>query len=280
MFEDFYRLKRNPFGPAPDPAFLYMSEGHEEVLARLGGGVQRGQHALVTGEAGCGKTTITRALIDSLGDSYEPVLILNPALSPLQFLRTVARRVGADAGVGRRDELIDSVWERLYGLSESNLTPVIIIDEAHLVPTETFEEIRLLLNLQLDDRNLFVIVLAGQSALGPRMMQRELFGLRQRIGVFCIVSPLSEESTRNYIVHRLRVGGREEPLFTDDAIDLVYRYSGGLPRMINSVAMAALLSGAKAEVPVIDRPRVRDAAREMMLAAEVPEGSPGHMCVG
>jgi type II secretory pathway predicted ATPase ExeA len=265
MYEEYYGLKAKPFSKTPDPEFLFLSRTHEEALARLQYSVEEKEIIMLTGEIGCGKTTLTRALIDSLDESYRIVLVLNPRLSPTQFLRIVAKRCGIKAA-RFRDGIIDALHERLYKDYEKGITPVIIIDEAQLVPRrETFEEIRLLTNFQLDDANLLSLVLVGQTNLRKRMNMKNYEPFRQRIGLFYHLGPLAEDEIGGYIQHRLLVAGRSGPLFTDDALKSIYQYTGGIPRIINSLANAALLEGMGAERKVVDNHLVESASMELGL---------------
>jgi type II secretory pathway predicted ATPase ExeA len=266
MYEEFYGFSQTPFSKTPDPAFLYLSKGHEEALARLQYGVEQKELILLTGEVGCGKTTITRALIDSLDDNQRVVLILNPRLSPAQLLKTIARRLEIDVTSKFKDDLLESINEKVYNLYEEDITPVIIIDEAQLIPKkETFEEVRLLTNFQLDDTNLLSLILVGQPGLKKRLGHRTYRALKQRIGLFYSLGPLSEDETLEYVRFRLKVGGRDNSLFTDDALSLIHKYSEGVPRLINSIATAALLDGLGKEIDHIGSELIEDAAKELML---------------
>jgi len=266
MYEEFYGFEQTPFSKTPDPAFLYMSRGHEEALARLQYAVEQKELVLLTGEVGCGKTTITRALIDSLDDDHRVVLILNPRLTPSQLLRTIARRLEIDISSRFKDDLLELIYQKVYELYEDDVTTVIIIDEAQLIPRkETFEEVRLLTNFQLDDTNLLSLILVGQPGLRRRLSHRTYRALRQRIGLFYSLGPLGMEEVKEYLAFRMKKGGREEPLFTDEAIELVFRYSGGIPRLINSLATAALLEGFGREKEMIDAGLVEAAAKEVIL---------------
>ncbi len=266
MFEDFYNLALRPFSKTPDPQFLYLSRTHEEALARLQYAVEEKEIVVLTGEVGCGKTTLTRALIDSLGDKHRVVLIINPRLSPAQFIRQAAKRFGIDVSNSRQDDILDSIYEKVYADYEAGITPVVIIDEAQLVPgQETFEEIRLLTNFQLDDSNMLSLVLVGQTELRQRLAQKGYEPLRQRVGLFYHLGAIAPEEMGQYVAHRLRVAGRDEELFTEEAISALYRYSGGVPRLINSLAHTALLEGFGVGLKAIDGPLVEEAARELGL---------------
>ncbi len=266
MFEEFFKLKKRPFSKTPDPEFLYLSRAHEEALARLLYAVEEKEMILLTGEIGCGKTTLTRALMDELEDNYRIILIFNPRLTANQFLRTIAKGLGIPVTNRYKDEILDEIYEKVYQDYLDGKTTVIIIDEAQLIPKkETFEEIRLLTNFQLDDANLLSLVLVAQPDILKRLKHRTYAALRQRIGLFYHIGPLSEEETRQYILHRLKVSGREDPLFTEKAISLIYRHSGGVPRLINSIATSALLDAFSKEIHKIDEENIMDAVRELGL---------------
>jgi type II secretory pathway predicted ATPase ExeA len=266
MYEEFYGLCRRPFGKTPDPGFLFLGKAHEEALARLQYAVEEKEIIMLTGEVGCGKTTLTRALTDSLDDSYRVILVLNPRLTPNQLLRLVAKRFGVEAPRNFKDSLLEALHEKVFRDYENGITPVIIIDEAQLVPSrEAFEELRLLTNFQLDDTNLLSLVIVGQPGLRKRMDGKSYRPLKQRIGFFYHLEPLGGDEIKGYIEHRLAVAGRSNALFTRDAIALIYRCSGGIPRVINSIADTALLEGLGAERKTIDGSLVMSACRELGL---------------
>ncbi len=266
ILEEYFGIKERPFSKTPDPRFLYLSRSHEEALARLQYAVEEKDIILLTGDIGCGKTTLTRALMDSLDSSYKVINILNPRLTANQFIRTVAKRLEIDIPYNYKDDLLDAVYERVFQLYEQGITPVIIIDEAQLIPKkETFEEIRLLSNFQLDHTNLLSIVLVAQSDIRRRLKHKTYAPLRQRIGMFFHLSPLNEKEVKEYLQHRLKVAGRLEPLFTDEAIELIYRYSNGIPRLINSIATSSMLDALSKEDTMVGKENVIDAVRELEL---------------
>ncbi len=252
MYKEFYGLKEKPFTRTPDPRFLYQSRKHAEALARLQHAVEEQDIVLLTGEIGSGKTTLSRAFIDSLDRGYHPVLIINPRLSPSQLLRTVALRLGMDDESRYRHGILEGINAKLYELYELERKPVIIIDEAQLIPGKaTFEELRLLTNFQLDDRNLLALVLIGQTELRDRLNRKPYRALRQRIAMQFHLGPLDREETDSYVQHRLQVAGRGERLFDDGALALLYDHSSGVPRRINIIAGNALVEGFGREARVI-----------------------------
>ncbi|MCE5194727.1 MAG: tRNA (adenosine(37)-N6)-threonylcarbamoyltransferase complex ATPase subunit type 1 TsaE [Nitrospiraceae bacterium] len=266
MYEQFYGLKIKPFTKTPDPRFLYLSRKHEEALARLQYAVEEKEFVLLTGDIGCGKTTLTRALIDSLDEKHKVVLVINPRLTPSQFIRTVAKRFEIDITSNSKDDMLDSIYSKVYGYYKDGIVPVIIIDEAQLIPSkETFEEIRLLTNFQLDDTNLLSLILVGQTDLNKRLSHRSYLPLKQRIGLFYHLSPIDKDELKGYIEYRLKIGGREDALFTNEALEALYLYSSGVPRVINSLATSAMLCGLDRESSIIEDNIIREAAQELGL---------------
>jgi type II secretory pathway predicted ATPase ExeA len=264
MYKEFYGLAEKPFNKTPDPRFLYQSAKHAEALARLQLAVDEQDIVLLTGEIGSGKTTLSRALIDSLDERYRPVLIINPRLSPSQLLRTVALRLGLDGLSRYREGILEGINAKLYELYEAGKQAVLIIDEAQLIPGKTtFEELRLLTNFQLDDRNLMALVLIGQTELKERLDRRQYRALRQRISMLYHLGPLDAEETREYVRHRLGIAGRQEPLFDDRALALLYEHSGGVPRRINIIAGNALIEGFGEGAAVIGPEIIENVVKDM-----------------
>ena len=259
MYEEFYGLRERPFSKTPDPRFLFLSKTHREALARLLYAVEERDLILFTGEIGCGKTTLSRALLDELNERYRIILIINPRLSPLEFLRVVAMRLGIEAPPTVKTDLLEEIGSTLYRLYQEGACPVLVIDEAQLVPhKETFDEIRLLTNFQLDDRNLMSVVLMGQPELRKRLAHRVYEPLRQRIGMQFDLQPLTLEETAAYLDFRLERAGGTPGLFLRGAVERIYRYSGGIPRKINHAATLALLEGFGREARRIG-PEILDA---------------------
>jgi type II secretory pathway predicted ATPase ExeA len=253
MYESYYGLSEKAFRKTPDPRYLYLNEVYEEALEQLLFAVEEMELALLTGEVGSGKTLLSRALLDRVGDRYEVGMILNPRLSPRQFLKTVALELGIASPRNHTSELLDQIHRKLLELDEGGRGALLIVDEAHLIPgKDTFEEIRLLTNFQLDDHNLVAVVLVGQPELRKRLRHPSFRALTQRIGAEFHLTPLSAEDTQAYLLHRLRVAGASSPLFTEGATRRLHEQSGGTPRVLNHLATQALLEGMGRGVSVID----------------------------
>jgi type II secretory pathway predicted ATPase ExeA len=268
MYERYWGLSEKPFRKTPDPRYLFLNDSYEEALERLLFAVEEMELALLTGVVGSGKTLLTRALVDRLNESYEVGMILNPRLTPLQFLRTAARELGVLEPSSHASDLVDQIHARLLELDGQGRAALLIVDEAHLIPGRpTFEEIRLLTNFQLDDRNLVAVVLVGQPELRERLRHRAYRALTQRIGVSYVLGPLSIADTGAYVAHRLAVAGAGRSLFTDDAIVRLHAASGGIPRVVNQLATDALLEAMAKDMERVDGAAIAAVAAERCFEA-------------
>lgn len=266
MFRKFYGLREKPFSKTPDPRFLYLSRGHQEALARLQYAVEEHELALLTGEIGSGKTTISRALMDSLDDAYRFCFIFNPVLSAMEFLRVIARSFGMENPATMKEDLLHQITGELFRFHGHGISPVIVVDEAQMVPgTDIFDEIRLLTNFQLDDKNLVSIVILGQPELRTRLVPRAFEPLRQRIGVQYHLSGLDLEETMEYLDFRLEVAGGEAGLFAPEAVHMIFELSEGLPRCINTIATNALLVGYGRDAALIDDTIIEEVKSELVI---------------
>ena len=267
MFESHFGFSSKPFGKTPDPSFLFESAQHAEALARLEYAVEEKELALLVGEIGSGKTTLSRALIDRIGDARPVVLLINPRLTPAQLLRTIAAGLGVTPA-RFRNEILDQIHTKLFELYEERREPVLIIDEAQLIPSkQTFDEIRLLTNFQLDDQNLLSVLLIGQPELEARLDRDAYAPLRQRIGMRYALGPLSLEETCRYIDHRIHIAGGARNPFSAEAMAEIHAVSGGIPRLINTLCTTALLDAFGEDAQSIDPPRIAAAAREHRMEA-------------
>lgn len=264
MYNAFFGFTERPFSKSPDPRFLYYSRGHREALARLQHAVEERDIVLLTGGIGCGKTTLSRALMDELDDSYLLVLLTNPRLSPLEFLRTLAFRLGVQNPAEFKSDLLEQLGERLYQLYREGRHPVLIIDEAQLIPgKDTFDEIRLLTNFQLDDGNLLSVILMGQPELRSRLAHPVYEPLRQRIGIHFDLVPLTEEETGAYLQHRIKCAGGTAEIFQVDAVREIVLFTDGIPRKINQVAALALLECFGRNCRLVNADVIREVITEL-----------------
>lgn len=266
MYKDFYGLREKPFSKTPDPRFLYLSRGHQEALARLQYVIEEREIALLTGEIGCGKTTISRALMDSMGEAYHFSFIFNPRLNAMEFLRGVARGLAVATPSSNKDELLKEITEALYRFHQEGRCPVFVIDEAQLIPgREVIEEIRLLTNFQLDDRNLLSMIIMGQPELRGILAAPVYEPFRQRIAINYHLSPLDMEETLEYLDFRIEVAGGSAGLFSPDAVQRIFELSGGVPRKINVIATNALLEGFGRDASWIDEVIIEGLKEELTL---------------
>ena len=269
MYEEYWGLTEKPFKNTPDPRFIYYSFQHEEGLSRLLYAVSEGEGAaMLTGVFGCGKTLLGRTLLKELDkDIYRTAFIANPYLSYEELLMHIVYNLGGkDLPNRKTDVLVNIVLERLSEILENNMRDgkktVIIIDEAHVIrDRQVWEELRLILNFQLEDRFLLTLLLLGQPELKELIDANKQFA--QRIAVRCHIGNLNEEETKSYILHRLSVVGRNQPIFTDGAYKLIYKKSGGIPRRINHICDLVLLSGFGKDLSIIDENIVKDVSADL-----------------
>ena len=245
MYLDYYGLTEPPFDLTPNPRFLFYSAKHREAFNHLLYGVrERKGFVQLTGEVGAGKTTLCRAMLEQLGDQYATALILNPVLDADQLMKAIAMEFGLSVKGMDRLETVAALNEFLLQQVEKQRDAVLIIDEAQDLTHELLEQVRLLSNLETDDRKLLQIVLMGQPELRDRLNAFELRQLRQRITVRYHLQPLNRSEVGRYVQHRLEVSGAKGSLyFTIAALWRIYRYSRGIPRLVNAVCDKCLLAG-------------------------------------
>lgn len=273
MYKSFYKLQRNPFEITPDPSFLFPTARHNEALASLYYGVtaHRG-FVVLTGEVGTGKTLILRSLLGLLQRrDVAFALIFNPTLSPLEFMRYIARDFGLPVAGTAKDELIHVLNGFLLQRHQNGLTTILVVDEAHHLAAEVLEEIRLLTNLETSQQKLLQIVLAGQPELDQKLDSHELRQLKQRIALRCHLEPLNLNETKEYMRRRLQIAGATGgvQIFSGPAIEAVFRHSRGIPRLINTICENALLAGYAQHATTITSEIIDGVARDLRLGVMV-----------
>lgn len=268
MYEEHWGLAEKPFENTPDPKFIYHSSHHEEALSRLLYAVKEAKGAaMLTGIFGCGKTLIGRTLLRELDkDIYKIAFITNPYLSYEELLMHIVHNLGGEDIISKKTEvLFNVILERLEEILVNNMRDgkktVIIIDEAHVIKDkQVWEEIRLILNFQLEDRFLLTLILLGQPELKTRIDSNKQFA--QRIAIRSHLESLGEEDTQKYILHRLSVAGRKKAVFSKEAYKEIFKKSGGIPRRINNICDLALLSGFGQEASIIDAEFIKEVSRD------------------
>jgi type II secretory pathway predicted ATPase ExeA len=269
MHEDYWGLTESPFENTPNPKFLYYSKEHDEGLSRLLYAVEgRKGAAMLTGVFGCGKTVLGRALLTKLNPNiYQIAFVNNPYLKAVELLRAIARQLGAEHLPEKLTEMstdyfLQVIEEMLRNNVKDGKETVIVIDEAHVImDNEIFEELRLLLNFQLEDRFLLTLILMGQPELVDRIRNNKQFF--QRIAIGYSLGPLSESETQGYIEHRLKVSGSERKIFSAQAIKPIFQNSGGIPRRINQICDMCLVTGFSLEAKTIDPKIVNEAVESL-----------------
>ena len=267
MYTSFFGLHEKPFAITPDPRYLYLSERHAEALAHLLYGInEAGGFIQLTGEVGTGKTTVIRSLLEQLPGHAEVALILNPRVTPAEFLLTICEELHLqvpEPGRGSTKTLMDLLGHYLLEAHARGRRVVLIVDEAQNLGAETLEQVRLLTNLETSTTKLLQIILIGQEELRAMLEQPGLRQLAQRITGRYHLSPLSRDETAGYVKHRMRVAGATAEAFTPGALKEVHRLSGGIPRVINVVCDRALLGAFTREEHRVGSAFVRQAAGEV-----------------
>jgi general secretion pathway protein A len=254
MHEDYYGFSEKPFSLTPDPKYLYKSASHASAFDLLQYAIRRREgFIVVTGDIGTGKTTLCRAVLEQLDRKTFTALVLNPFLSEEDLLRLILQDFGVVsreemkrgrlAGVSKQ-ELIDTLNEFLLSLLPLRASALLIIDEAQNLPRQVLEQIRILSNLETHKEKLLQIVLVGQLNLKELLRSPDLRQLDQRVSIRYELKPLTREETAAYVAHRMTIaGGGAVVSFAPKALDLVHRYTSGIPRLINLVCDRALLGG-------------------------------------
>jgi general secretion pathway protein A len=267
MYLDYWHLKEKPFENNWDLRFYYFAEQHQEMLSRLLYTVrERRQGVIFSGRYGSGKSLILRMFLKKMIDmqqDYKIIYVIDPLSRTVEFYQEFLRQLGLHEVPTGRMQLINQFKEQLVKVNDTGGHTIIIVDEAHLINNDTLEDLRLLLNLYhpKTDQALLSIILAGQFQLDEKIQGNP--ALTQRLPIRCKLELLTEEQTSEYVFHRLRIAGQSMPIFTPEAIQLIYRYSQGTPRVINNCCDLALFLGFSQSVARIEPELVELVAKEI-----------------
>lgn len=275
MYEQHYHFTEKPFGLTPDPKYLYASDSHVKTLARLQQAIGRREcFAVVTGDVGTGKTMLCRALVDQADRKTLATLLLNPPASEEELLRELLASLGI---VSRRDDrlsasgptrqdLTNALQDFLESLLPLGASAVLVIDEAHHMSAPVLDLVRVLSLMTANKETLLQVVLVGPPALGEVLRAPELRHLDQRLSLRCELRPMTDDETNAYILHRLAIADPTRSVtFTPAACQLVYRYSNGIPRIVNLMCHRALMAGSNARATAIGAEQVTSAAEGLEL---------------
>lgn len=266
MYREFYGFKERPFEITPDPNFVYLTEIHQEALAHLTYAIQEGKSfSVITGEAGTGKTTLVHMLLSQLEGNIRTSYIFNPIMDRADFLNYICDDLGIESkGMKTRGEYLTTLHKFLLDCFARDEKVFLIIDEAQSLEPDLLQEVRLLTNFETSRSKLLHVILLGQPELDRILKESRFRPLKQRIAVRYQLRSLGFEETKKYIVFRLKkAGSRKISIFDKGAIGEIYRYSRGIPRLINIVCDNALLTGFSLGENRIGKAIIRDVIRNL-----------------
>ncbi len=275
MYLSHFSLNERPFSISPDPRFLFMSNRYREALAHLTYGVEDGGgFVLLTGEVGTGKTTVCRCLLQQLADNTRLAFVLNPKLNSLELLATICDELDIKypENCDSLKVLTDKLSEYLLKCYQKGLSVVVMIDEAQNIATEVLEQIRLLTNLETNQKKLLQIILVGQPELQEKLAKRELRQLAQRITARYHLRPLNLKETMAYVMHRVRIAGSKSSLFSRKSIELLHLKTAGIPRLINTICDRALVAASSRNKLQVDHKIMAEAISDVMGSVTSSEG--------
>ncbi|MEI9978116.1 MAG: AAA family ATPase [Edaphobacter sp.] len=267
MYNSFFKLQSSPFGTSPDPRFLYMMPHTREALACLEYGISaRKGFTVLTGEVGTGKTTLLRRALSSFsGRRVSTAFVFNPRLDVLDFLEFVLTDFGIVPQTRTKSGMLLQLNRWLIERYRMEETCVVVVDEAQNLSWDLLEEIRLLTNLETSSEKLLQIVLSGQPELEEKLRHPSVRQLRQRVALWCRTQALTESQTHAYVAERLRIAGASWPLFSLEALELIHRYSHGIPRLINLVCEHSLILAYVEQARQVTPSIVESVAAELEL---------------
>ena len=268
MYKEFFGLRANPFNVNPDPRYLFLTRHTEEALACLTYGIQsRKGFVLLTGEVGTGKTTLVNKLMEWLrGQQVATAFVFNSRMDVPQLLDFMMSDFGIPCDTNQKSQMLQRLYSWLLDRYRAGETAVLVIDEAQNLSDEVLEEIRMLTNLETFTEKLMQIVLVGQPELEQRLRQPQLRQLRQRLTLRAKTHSLNLDETKAYITQRLRIAGSNgNAIFDPEAAGIIFRYSTGIPRVINLLCEHCLVSAFVDQRKLITGDIVESVARDFDL---------------
>jgi general secretion pathway protein A len=262
MYESFYGLKEKPFNLTPDPDYIFMSQGHENALIHLEYAITENKgFVVITGEIGSGKTTIINYLLRKIPQDIHIGIINNTLIQPLQFLKMICHEFELQVEREDKTAVLAQFHDFLLEQYSRKRRVVLIVDEAQNLPEVTIEEIRLLSNLEAEKQHLIQIILIGQPQLKFKLQKKSLEQFVQRVTVYAHLYGLDKAEVNEYIRHRLRVAGGENlELFDEGALNAIYKYTHGIPRMVNILCDTALVYGYADDIKIIGKELIESVA--------------------
>ena len=266
MHSPYFSFTREPFSRDLAPADVFVSRGHQELLARLRHAMDTGSLAVITGHVGSGKSTALRSVMHSLEASrYRYIYLANSQLTPAEFYKSLLQQINIQVARGFSENK-RLVAQAMLEMHHKGIKPLVVIDEAQELTVAMLSELRFVLNYQTDSFSPLMIILAGQTQLSETLRLQVLECIRQRITVHYRLPCLAEEEVAGYILHHLNVAGLNKQIFTDAALQLIYQFSKGVPRRINNICRYAIVAAVVADSPVIDADAVQKGLEDDVLS--------------
>ena len=266
MFEIFYTFTNTPFSRTIPTKNLYKGNDSDELIERLKYAAEKRLFAVVLGDSGTGKTTTLRRFCDETrNENYFPLYLSDSKLTPRTFYKSLLEQLGFESKYYRNEakRQLHKEIEVMKGLTGA--TPIAIVDEAHLLGKEMLEEIRFLLNFKMDSESPMALILSGQTELWDKLKLQSYAAIRQRIDIQCVVGRLDGAKTAEYIVAQLDYAGCDREIFTEAAIDEVFKFSGGIPRLINKACTESLMYGAQNRKTILDDRMVKMVVEQELI---------------
>jgi type II secretory pathway predicted ATPase ExeA len=266
MYEKFYNFINTPFSRTIPTKNLYKGNDSDELIERLKYAAHRQLFAVVLGDSGTGKTTTLRRFCDETHEeNYYPLYLSDSKLTPRTFYKSLLEQLGFEAKYYLNEAKRQLHKEIEIMKSLNGVAPVAIVDEAHLLSKEMLEEIRFLLNFKMDSQSPMALILSGQTELWDKLKLQSYAAIRQRIDIQCVVNRLDRAKTNEYISSQLAYAGADREMFTEAAIDEVFKFSGGIPRLINKACTESLMYGAQNRKSILDDRMVKMVVEQELI---------------